>query len=145
MLWVCLLSALHEYWPTSASVIVFLVNLTCSQYANRINFLTCISLVTKRSYIHQGELLPARLLSFSPGHDRYCVISVFLMGRFITDITPTDKFLSNLRIKSYFLNEIDITCKHYITLSLFYHLLLYMSVQWVGALLSQLPVKKVTS
>lgn len=48
-------------------------------------------------------------------------------------ITSSNKFLSNLRIKSCFLNEIAVTCKNYIALSLYYHLLLYKSVQWIGA------------
>lgn len=51
-------------------------------------------------------------------------------------ITPSNKYLSKFRIKKCFLNEIAITCKNYIALSLFYHLLLYVSVQWIGALLA---------
>lgn len=75
--------------PVSASLKAFLVNLICNQYAQKIDFSHTFLL----SY--QRELLRVQPLSFSLGHECYCVIFLFFMGRFM--IAPNNKFLSNLR------------------------------------------------
>lgn len=135
MLWVFLLLTLDVYWPTSASVKALLVDLICNQYANKISFLSHVYFITKRGCICQSFFQSSSCAWIFLQDMTATALFLYFWWAGSSLNTTGNKFLSNFRIKSCFLNEIFFTRKYFIALSLLCHLCFTCSSD---ALLSQI-------